>query len=75
MGRYKVQVKVEVIEIADDAEEHDVRENEDGSFSMTIGKQEGESIDKCERALLATAHPTIRRAIAKHLSELSKKNP
>jgi len=31
------------------------------------------SIDKCEQSVLLAAHPTIRDAISKHLSEISKK--
>jgi hypothetical protein len=75
MGKYKVQVKVELIECNDDAKEHDPQKEKDGSFTMTISEQDSISIDKCERAVLMAAHPTIREAISKHLSEISKKKP
>jgi len=31
------------------------------------------SIDMCEKSVLQTAFPTIREAVSKHLSEISKK--
>jgi hypothetical protein len=46
-----------------------------GSFAMTLSEQNAISIDKCENAILRTAYPTIRDAIAKHLTEVSKKKP
>ena len=76
MGKYKIKVKVELIECNDDKEkEHDPTKQEDGSFTMTISESDAISIDKCENALLKTAHPTIREAISRHLSEVSKKKP
>ena len=74
MGKYKIKVKVELVECNDD-KEHDASKQEDGSFTMTISEQDAISIDKCENAVLRTAHPTIREAISKHLSEVSKKKP
>lgn len=73
MGKYKIQVKVELIECNDDVQDHDLRQEKNGSFTMTITEQDAISIDKCERAVLVTAYPTIRDAISKHLSEISKK--
>jgi hypothetical protein len=72
MGKYKIRVKVELLE-CDDGKEHGVIKEDNGSFSMTITEQDAISIDKCESAILRTAHPTIRDAISKHLSEVSKK--
>ena len=74
MGKYKIKVKVELVE-CNEAEEHGPLEQEDGSFTMTISEQNAVSIDHCEKAVLRTAHPTIREAISKHLSEISKKGP
>lgn len=74
MGKYKVKVRVELIECNTD-KEHDPRKQEDGSFTMTISESDAISIDKCENALLKTAYPTIREAISRHLSEVSKKKP
>ena len=73
MGKYRIQVKVELIECNDDSSENDLTEQKDGSFAMTISEKNAISIDNCERAILLTAHPTIRNAITKHLSDISKK--
>lgn len=72
MGKYKVKVTVELVE-DNDSEEHDPKKGDDGSFTMTIGEKDAISIDNCEKAVLLTAYPTIRDAISKHLSEISKK--
>jgi hypothetical protein len=40
---------------------------------MTISEQDAISIDNCERAVLMAAHPTIREAISRQLSKISKK--
>jgi len=75
MGKYKVKVKIELVECNNDAKEHDPKKEKNGSFTMTISEQDAISIDNCERAVLMAAHPTIRDAISKHLSEISKKKP
>jgi len=72
MGKYKIKVKVELVECTE-AKKHDPSKHEDGSFTMTISEQDAVSIDNCEKAVLRTAYPTIREAISKHLSEISKK--
>jgi hypothetical protein len=72
MGKYKIRVKIELVE-CNDVKEHDAIKEEDGIFTMTISEQDAVSIDSCESAILRTAHPTIRDAISKHLSEISKK--
>ena len=72
MGKYKIRVKVELLE-CDGGKEHGVIKEDDGCFSITITEQDAINIDSCESALLRTAHPTIRDAISKHLSEVSKK--
>ena len=75
MSRYRIQVKVELIECDDDSNENGLKEQKDGSFAMTISEKDAISIDNCERSILQTAYPTIRKAISKHLSEISKKKP
>ena len=72
MGKYKIRVKVELLE-CDGDKEHGVIKEDDGCFAMTITEQDAMNIDNCENALLRTAHPTIRDAISKHFSEVSKK--
>lgn len=72
MGKYRIRVKVELVE-CDDAEARGVRKEGDGDFSMTIDEKDAISIDNCEKSVLLTAYPTIRDAVSKHLSEISKK--
>jgi formaldehyde-activating enzyme involved in methanogenesis len=69
---YKIKVKVEIVE-SDQAVEEDLIETEAGQFEMVISEEQAISIDACEQALLQTNYPAIRAAIAKHLTELSKK--
>jgi len=71
MGRYKIKVNVELDECDDS--EHDLTKEMDGSFSMTISETDAISIDNCEKSVLQTAHPAIREAVSRHLSEISKK--
>lgn len=69
---YKIKVKVELVE-CNDSPENGLTQHDDGSFSQIIEEKDAISIDHCERALLSTAYPTIREAISRHLSEISKK--
>ena len=73
MGNYKIQINVELIECNDETKKHDLKQDKNGNFTMTISEKDAMSIDLCERAVLMAAHPTIREAISKHLSEISKK--
>ena len=75
MSKYRIQVKVELIECNDDSNKNDLNEQNDGSFTMLISEKDAISIDNCARAILLTAHPTIRAAISKHLSDISQKKP
>ena len=75
MGKYKVKVHIELIECDDDIREHGPVKEKNGGFTMTISEQDAVSIDKCEQSVLLAAHPSIRDAISKHLSEISKKKP
>ena len=72
MGNYKIKVHVEVVE-CDDPNEKAAKEQNDGSFTMTINEKDAISIDNSERALLSTAYPAIRKALAEHLENVSKK--
>ena len=72
MGNYKIKVNVEIVE-CDDQNEKAAEEQNDGSFTMTINEKDAISIDNSERALLSTAYPAIREALAKHLENVSKK--
>jgi hypothetical protein len=72
MGKYRIKVKVELVE-CDDAEDNGMQKEADGHFSMTIDEKDAISIDNCEKSILLTAYPSIRDAISAHLSEVSKK--
>jgi hypothetical protein len=73
MSRFKIKVKVELLE-CDDFEQGDLTKQEDGSFSMIISEQDAISIDRVESSVLQTAYPTMREAVSKHLTQISKKN-
>ena len=72
MSNYKIKVNVEIVE-CDDQNEKATEEQNDGSFTMTINEKDAISIDNSERALLSTAYPAIRKALADHLESVSKK--
>jgi hypothetical protein len=71
---YQIKVKVEIVE-SDQEVEAELVQTEDGQFELVISGEQAISIDDCEQALLRTNYPAIRAAIAKHLTELSKKKP
>jgi hypothetical protein len=73
MSRYKVNVRVELVE-CDDFEQGDLTKHPDGNFSITISEQDAISIDKIDRTVLQTAYPAMREAVSKHLAEISKKS-
>ena len=76
MGKFKIKVKVEIVESEQlNENEHGPQEQDDGSFTMVIDQKDAESIDNSEKALLETAYPTIRKALSKHLESISKKKP
>ena len=77
MGKFKIKVKVEIVESEQQNDENErvLQEQDDGSFTMIIDQKDAESIDNSEKALLETAYPTIRNALSKHLENISKKNP
>ena len=72
MGKYKIKVKVEIVE-SENRDTHAPLEQNDGSFEMIIDGKDAVSIDKSEQALLSTAYPSIREALSKHLEKVSKK--
>ena len=72
MGKYKVKVKVEIVE-TDEPIEAEVEPKEDGSFELGMSEAQAGSIDDCEESVLRANYPAIRAAISKHLTEFSKK--
>lgn len=73
MGKYKINVTVNLVECDSETDDSPI-ELEDG-YQFTINENAGESIDDCEAALLKTAFPAIRKALARHMEGVSKKNP
>jgi hypothetical protein len=74
MGKYKIRVKVEVVE-CDEAGDNSPMKQNDVSFEMSIDEADAISIDNCEKAVLRTSHEAIRDALSEHLSQASKKKP
>jgi hypothetical protein len=72
MGNYEIKVKVEIVE-SSTQNENGVKEKNDGSFTMVINEEDAFSIDHSEQALLTTAYPSLRKALAEHLEKVSKK--
>jgi hypothetical protein len=66
MSKYKINVTVNLIECDEEINDSPI-ELEDGSYQFTIDKNVGESIDGSEIAVLNTAYPAIREALAQHL--------
>jgi hypothetical protein len=74
MRKHKIKVHVEIVEY-EGAELNTPTMGENGSFEITLSEKDSLNIDTCEHALLRTAHPALRAAISKHLTEVSKKKP
>jgi bifunctional N-acetylglucosamine-1-phosphate-uridyltransferase/glucosamine-1-phosphate-acetyltransferase GlmU-like protein len=72
MSNYKIKVNVEIVECNGQYGKA-AKEQDDGSFTMIIDEKDAISIDNSERALLSTAYPAIRKALAEHLEKVSKK--
>ncbi len=74
MGKYKIKVNVELVE-CDEPVNHKLTTNNDGGLSMVISEDDAVSIDMCEKSVLQIAYPTIREAVSKQLSGITKKRP
>lgn len=72
MSKYKINVTVNLVECDDETDDNPIA-LEDGRYRYTINGDAGESIDDCEIAVLNTAYPAIRDAIARHMEKVSKK--
>ncbi len=71
MTNYKMSIQIEMIPCDAVPTRHPVKQ-EDGSVCLILSETEAMNIDVCEQALLQTTYPTLREALATHLSELSK---
>jgi len=72
MSKYKIKVTVNIVECDEETVAKPI-ELEDGRYQYTINGDSGESIDDCKIAVLNTAYPAIRDAIARHMEKVSKK--
>ena len=71
MPNYKMSIQIEMIP-CDAVPTCKPVKQEDGSVCRILSETEAMNIDACEQALLQTTYPTLRDALATHLSELSK---
>ena len=71
MPNYEIKIQVDIRATHQDVTPG-VTPSADGSFRIVIGRESGQSIDRCEQALLAVNYPAIREALSRHLSEVSK---
>ena len=71
MSNYKIEVRIE-IEKTDHPVSEGMNQVADGSFNIVVPQKFAESIDKCEKALLAINYPAIREALSHHMSEISR---
>ena len=72
MNKYKIEVSVKLVECSEKTDDNPIA-LDDGTYQYTIDDDIGESIDNCEIAVLNTAYPAIRDAIARHMEKVSKK--
>lgn len=69
---YKVQVEIKIVETSDSSVESAL-DMMDSDAVRFISTKDGETIDGIERAVVDTSYDAMRKALSKHLSELSKK--
>lgn len=69
---YRINISVEIEETDENLSNQPIIKN-DGKINMTISEADAISIDKIENAVMQTNMMAIRNAVAKHLSEISKK--
>ncbi len=74
MSNFKIKVYVEIVE-CNEKNGKAAEEQDDGGFTMIISEKDAISIDNSEKALLQTSYPAIRKALAEHFENVSKKNP
>ena len=68
-----IKVKIEFTECKEKVEVNRLLNNPGGSLSMLIAPNDAINIDKCENSVLEVVYPSIRNALADHLSEISEK--
>ena len=71
---YRVYSKIVVEEIEDGKPtDSTVHQGSGGGFEVFLSDDEATSIDKSEQAILQTAWPAMREALAQHMAAVSKK--
>lgn len=74
MDRYKVRIRVEIVPAGEpDGPGGGSLDGIDEEAVKTISAEQASSIDDMEETLLENAYDVMRRALGKHLSEVSKK--
>ncbi len=71
MSNYHIEIKVEIRKTENKTTEGS-KKLSDGHFGTVISGNQGQSISKCEHALLSTNYPAIRDALSQHFSQLSE---
>jgi hypothetical protein len=71
MPNYEIKIQVDIRATEQDVTP-EATPSDDGGFRVVINRESGQSIDQCEQALLAVNYPTIREALSRHLSEVSR---
>ena len=74
MSTYKIRIQVDMIPCDEAPTSHPITHH-DGSVSFVLSEADAVNIDACEQAVLQTTYPTLRKTLATHLSEMSKKKP
>ena len=72
MPNYEIKIQVDISPTEQDVTP-DVLPSADGSFRIIMSRESAQRIDDCEQALLTVNYPALREALARHLSEVSKK--
>ena len=74
MDKLDLRIKIEIVE-HDGNEKCQPEKQVDGSFALTINKEDAYKIDSCEKAFMQISYPAIRENLSRHFTEVSKKKP
>lgn len=72
-SNYKIVVKVEILRDGNPSANDENGKLENRFNTVIISENDAESIDKCEKSLLKVVYPTMREALSKHFTYVSKK--
>ena len=73
MSAYMINVNIELTKCTEAVEIDKLVKNADGSLCMAIDLNNAINFDKCESSVLQVVCPSIRNALAGHLSEVSSR--